>query len=136
MNDFLFALINENLKPNDDRSPNESAWFTIVPDPIRVGIVRSFASRLSLSLHRTPFILTQIVTGEIFSVVALVIVWQGTLHARSSDDSFSQTSMRRIGEAVFLTLAWFWQLCPTQNPWYWTWALPFFPLLAAEFGCS
>ena len=27
-------------------------------------------------------------------------------------------------ELVFLTIAWFWLLAPTQNPWYWTWALP------------
>ena len=25
---------------------------------------------------------------------------------------------------AFLVLAWFWLLSPTQNPWYWTWALP------------
>jgi hypothetical protein len=24
-------------------------------------------------------------------------------------------------------LAWFWLLSPTQNPWYWAWALPFLP---------
>lgn len=30
-----------------------------------------------------------------------------------------------LAEGVFLTLAWFWLLAPTQNPWYWTWALPF-----------
>ena len=30
-------------------------------------------------------------------------------------------------ESVFLTLAWFWLLLPTQNPWYWIWALPFVP---------
>ena len=28
---------------------------------------------------------------------------------------------------MFLTLAWFWFLSPTQNPWYWCWALPFVP---------
>jgi hypothetical protein len=27
--------------------------------------------------------------------------------------------------SVFSTLAWFWVLSPTLNPWYWTWALPF-----------
>jgi hypothetical protein len=26
---------------------------------------------------------------------------------------------------LFSTLAWFWMLSPTLNPWYWTWALPF-----------
>jgi hypothetical protein len=26
-----------------------------------------------------------------------------------------------------LTLAWFWLLCPTQNPWYWCWVLPLIP---------
>ena len=28
---------------------------------------------------------------------------------------------------MFLTLAWFWLLSPTLNPWYWIWALPFVP---------
>ena len=28
---------------------------------------------------------------------------------------------------AFLTLAWLWLLSPTQNPWYWTWALPLVP---------
>ena len=26
-----------------------------------------------------------------------------------------------------LTVAWFWLLQPTANPWYWTWALPLLP---------
>lgn len=26
-----------------------------------------------------------------------------------------------------MTLAWFWLLAPTLNPWYWTWALPLLP---------
>jgi hypothetical protein len=40
------------------------------------------------------------------------------LRAESSDEWLS---------AAFLTVAWFWLLLPTQNPWYWTWALPFLP---------
>ena len=31
--------------------------------------------------------------------------------------------------AVFLTLAWFWLLAPTQNPWYWSWAAVFLPFV-------
>ncbi len=27
-------------------------------------------------------------------------------------------------ESAFLTLAWFWFLSPTLNPWYWTWVMP------------
>jgi hypothetical protein len=30
-------------------------------------------------------------------------------------------------ETAFLTLAWFWLLSPTLNPWYWTWTLPLLP---------
>lgn len=30
-------------------------------------------------------------------------------------------------EALFRTLAWFFLLLPTQNPWYWIWAMPFVP---------
>ena len=34
------------------------------------------------------------------------------------------SATERVLESAFLTLAWFWLLSPTQNPWYWAWALP------------
>jgi hypothetical protein len=44
-----------------------------------------------------------------------------------------QTSKRQsviaLCEAAFLTLAWFWLLLPTQNPWYWLWAMPLLPFM-------
>jgi hypothetical protein len=50
-------------------------------------------------------------------MVALWIAWQAQRSAVPA----------RWLEAAFLTLAWFWALSPTMNPWYWTWALPLLP---------
>ncbi|MEM8735226.1 MAG: hypothetical protein AAGG44_13430, partial [Planctomycetota bacterium] len=37
--------------------------------------------------------------------------------------------IHRFLEYACWTLAWFWLLSPTQNPWYWTWVLPFVPFV-------
>lgn len=42
-------------------------------------------------------------------------------------DRTESASSQRLLEAAFLTLAWFWLLLPTQNPWYLVWCLPFLP---------
>ena len=54
-----------------------------------------------------------------------VIVLWGSV--RLWGDSSEMREENRFLESVFLTLAWFWFLSPTQNPWYWTWALPLVP---------
>ena len=54
------------------------------------------------------------------AVFVILVGWFSWWAIRDSDPS-------RLLEAVFLTLAWFFLLLPTQNPWYWIWALPFVP---------
>jgi len=119
MNDLLFMLVIENLKVADDFPGNRNVWFSIVPQEMRQRLVSWASNKLRVPLRRAPFLLTRWFTSMIFLILAI------GLAARAG----RQDDLQAIGETVFLTLAWFWLLSPTQNPWYWTWALPFLPFV-------
>ncbi len=68
------------------------------------------------------FLLARFVTLAIFVSLAFVLARRA---AASNDPSVWL-------ESAFLTLAWFWMLSPTQNPWYWSWALPLLPFARAS----
>lgn len=114
MNDFIFLLLVENLRPTAELPPDRVAWFSILPESFRRTVVESVAGRLDLESREVPFLLTRALTGVAFIVVAMWLAWRAS---RTAD-------VNAFLDAGFLTLAWFWLLCPTQNPWYWTWALP------------
>ncbi|MEA1951365.1 MAG: hypothetical protein U9N87_08270 [Planctomycetota bacterium] len=114
MNDFLFMLVHENLKPAADVEPARRAWFLIVPEDWKAAVLSIPSQQLEMSEFPTAFILARLFTAIVFVLVVGLLLWQ----AKSSDDP---TVWLR---AAFLTLAWLWLLSPTQNPWYWTWALP------------
>ncbi|MFO7907387.1 MAG: hypothetical protein R6U98_32365, partial [Pirellulaceae bacterium] len=114
MNDFLFLLVVENLRPAADVDPAWRAWFTIVPEDWKAPVLSILSSRLAVSDSEAAFVLTRLITGAVFVLIGGVLLWK----ARASDDP---AAWLRV---AFLTLAWLWLLSPTQNPWYWTWALP------------
>lgn len=116
MNDYLFLVVIENLKPSDERVPQETAWFTVVPDSARKAVVNSVTTHFGIAPAEVPFLVSRTLTVIIFIILAMVIAWRIPLN-----------DVPRFCEGAFLTLAWFWLLCPTQNPWYWTWALPLLP---------
>jgi len=72
---------------------------------------------LGIPVTEVPFAVARALTALVFVVLACWFAWRA---ARSGDPA-------TFCQAGFLTLAWFWLLCPTQNPWYWTWALPLVP---------
>ncbi|MDA1052393.1 MAG: hypothetical protein O3C40_18190 [Planctomycetota bacterium] len=117
MNDFLFLLVVENLKPNSQVPPERMAWFSIVPDGLRQQLVAAVTSSVGVTVTEVPFLCARAITAGVFLLLAGCFAWRA---ARTPDVS-------AFCEAGFLTLAWFWLLCPTQNPWYWTWALPLLP---------
>ncbi|APZ96482.1 hypothetical protein [Fuerstiella marisgermanici] len=114
MNDFLFLLVSENLKGPVKRP---TPWFVIVPLEWRENFITFVAQRTSLHRSQIPFLAARLVTGAVFIMLALGFAWRG-MKSDCAEDWL---------RAVFLTIAWFWLLQPTQNPWYWTWALPFIP---------
>lgn len=117
MNDFLFLLLFENLTP--DRGPDSSrtAWFVVTPPDWRDEFVGSVSQATGLAPGRVPFLITRLITTAIFGALALWWAWRAA----------SSTSATDWLMFAFLTVAWFWLLQPTQNPWYWTWALPLLP---------
>ena len=66
---------------------------------------------------RVPFALTRMITLGCFCLLV------GYLCIRMFFVKGSQALATLFGDGVFLSLAWFWFLSPTQNPWYWTWAM-------------
>ena len=120
MNDFLFLLVIENLRPSSGLPPEQVAWFTVTPESWRASLVEIVVRHVGLSADRVPFVLTRLLLSLTFFGVAI------GLAIRSARPSHSH-SHQRLLEANFLTLAWFWLLLPTQNPWYLTWCLPFLP---------
>ncbi|NQT11962.1 MAG: DUF2029 domain-containing protein [Planctomycetes bacterium] len=114
MNDFLFMLVVENLKPSADVKPEQRPWFSIVPDTWRGELVAIPSRWFQLDPSRAPFLIARFLTAVAFLVILAVLVWR----ARPSEDPAVWLGV------AFLVLAWFWLLSPTQNPWYWIWALP------------
>jgi len=117
MNDFLFLLVSENLTPSARVPSDQRPWFVITPESWREGLTTQFANRLSIEREQVPFVLARIATAIVFLMIACWLCWR---IVRADEAS-------RFLEAVFLTVAWFWLLLPTQNPWYWIWAVPFLP---------
>ena len=117
MNDFIFLVLVENLRPSDHVPPGRKAWFVVLPETLRRDVAERISARFGIAAREAPFLTTRAITAATFIVVALLIAWRAS----------RTTGTARFCEAGFLTVAWFWLLCPTQNPWYWTWALPLLP---------
>ncbi|GIW92926.1 MAG: hypothetical protein KatS3mg110_0967 [Pirellulaceae bacterium] len=117
MNDFLFLIVIENLRPADSPRQSPRPWFVVTPNRWRKAVVQQ-ASRWGLiEESKAPFLLARTATLALFLLVVILLL--GNLWHNRGPESFL--------EAAFLTVAWFWLLSPTQNPWYWTWALPVVP---------
>ena len=125
MNHFFFRLLEENLAP---QSP---AWFAITPEPLRETLTNPVSERLQVSSRRAAFLITRTITTLMFFAIAVRLCRQSR-----------NINHARLLCAAFLSLAWFWLLLPTMNPWYWIWAMPLLPfarhrtwLLMSGFVC-
>ncbi len=106
INDWLFSIVHENILPDSQRN-SPAPWFVITPDRWREAAADA--------IEVTPFLLSRLITFAGWGLI-LVYLLVGLWHKPTSKQFVHQ---------IFLTLAWFWLLAPTQNPWYWAWALPF-----------
>ncbi len=126
MNDLVFAVLLENLRPQAQVPVERRPWFAFTPDATakalndqwRTVAKAVWPAATGWSDSVASFQLARLLTLCAFGVIALSIAW------RAGGDRASATVIPR---AAFLTLAWFWLLAPTQNPWYWCWALPLLP---------
>ncbi len=119
MNDFIFLLLIENVKPADAIPANQTAWFSVAPESFRERLNNLVTENLDDVNDRweASFLVARGVTALVFLVLVGWFIWRASR-------SYSVSIWL---ECAFLTLAWFWLLSPTQNPWYWTWVLPLLP---------
>ena len=116
INDLVFMAVEENLRPEGAVAGQVPLWFAATPDRFRKSVMWS-ATAWTGDEERTPFLLTRALLLGLFGVISLWLcyrVWR---------------TPEAICESAFLALAWFWFLAPTQNPWYWIWALPLVPFV-------
>jgi hypothetical protein len=122
MNDFIFLIASENMAP-DNAQPRP--WFVVVPNKWRQALVHQTTrwTKITanggplLTTEQAPFFVSRIGCAGLFLLVASGLAWRVVRNMEAPV----------ILEACFLTLAWFWLLSPTLNPWYWSWALPLIP---------
>jgi hypothetical protein len=117
MNDFLFLLVMENVRPTAHLPPDQRAWFSLVPESWRASLTRLLVEQFGLDSDLAGFVFTRVMTSLAFLILAGVFAYRGA-RCSTGDDFLAY---------AFLTIAWFWLLLPTGNPWYWTWAMPLLP---------
>jgi hypothetical protein len=117
MNDFLFMLVRENLRPSVGQP---APWFVVIPAGLRQGlydgVLVPLADMAGLSVKAdVPLVATQLVMGLILLGLCLRWAWR----------VYRQPEPGELLRGMFLTLAWAWLLSAAQNPWYLLWCLPF-----------
>ncbi|MBU6400431.1 MAG: hypothetical protein KGS61_08950, partial [Verrucomicrobia bacterium] len=120
VNDLLFSVVYENVAPRSEEGGSREPWYSILSSVARTRL-NSMLKRMAgvfglrFSATRLAFLFTQELAGA--GIVTLTC-W---LAMRRWPEDEREELLRR----AFLCLAWFWYFSATQNPWYWTWALPF-----------
>jgi hypothetical protein len=119
MNDLLFSIVYENVRLRSSEHAGQEPWYSAVPSAARERLNATLAKSVSMigldvPADRLAFLLTQALAAGTLLVLA------GALASRRWPDDPRETLLRR----AFFCLAWLWFLSATQNPWYWTWALP------------
>ncbi len=161
MNDLLFMVLLENLRPQVDVEPRAQPWFVLMPDAWSRAILLCWSnwvdelkggrSLLSKRPQPTPRVGARcfakkapdsffgpgskqklrdysfLLTRAILSLIVLAIAWRLAFQWTGFQSTGPEQCPAAWCRAAMLTLAWFWLLCPTQNPWYWCWVVPLLP---------
>ncbi len=118
MNDLIFMFVVENVRPNQPTDGSEP-WFLVTTESQRSRFARSVIQGFGLERNEFAFSFTRIVTLGIYVLLTVAFCFF----------AWRATSASDLLQLFFMSVAWFWLLSPTQNPWYWLWALPFLPFL-------
>jgi len=118
MNDFLFMIAMENVKPIDLAQAGRECWFSVVPPAPRAALIGPLAGRFGGDRWQASFVVVRL--ASLLATLA-VAIW-------CIRRAYVAADLAVWLESAFLTLAWFWFLSPTLNPWYWTWVLPLLAL--------
>lgn len=115
MNDLVFSFIYYNVEPNL-KSELDRAWFAFVPNESRIDWYDWIAKKTET--NNPAFFAARVFTVLLFGIAYLFILWR-LFRLKEAEDT------RELLACFFGVLAVFFMLQPTQNPWYWVWAVPF-----------
>lgn len=111
MNDLAFSFVYENAKPNVADQPNP-AWYVFTPNSWRHQWNQWLKERVDFN---PAFFTARVITLFTFLVGLIWLFYRPRSETQSSE----------LLNDAFLVIAIFFFLQPTQNPWYWLWAMPF-----------
>ena len=111
MNDAIFSGIYQNVEY--DWGGYGPAWYVFVPNETRIKWCTDLAE-VKLANGNGAYLVARLATVAMFGLFYLWILFR-IWRTRSPDD---------IANLLFLTIGVFFYLQPTQNPWYWVWAMP------------
>lgn len=114
MNDLLFMIVIENLCSHQATAAQSTPWFDVTPESWSLSMWDEDAE---------AFFVARVITLALSGLIAIYLAIKAT-HPSSTEIDWLR--------AAFLTIAWFWLLAPTQNPWYWCWMMPLLPFARSQ----
>lgn len=118
MNELIFMILFQNLRSIDETRTVDVPWFRVLGKQSRDSICRM--GERFVSNEESPNLITRLVTIGMFSIAYSIVLYRLLRTPKPN-----QESVNHFLSNCFWIVAIFFCLQPTQNPWYWTWALPF-----------
>ena len=112
MNDAIFSFVYQNVEY--DWGGKSPAWYVFVPNKKRIEWSQNLANEKFANGNAAYFV-ARLVTVALFALFYLWILFKIWKTESASD----------MANVLFLIMGVFFFLQPTQNPWYWLWAMPF-----------
>ena len=111
MNDAIFSFVYQNVEY--DWGDKDRAWYVVVPNETRTEWYEELRPN-ELANGNPAYLVARLVTMALFALFYLGLIVR--LWWVKSAETFAGL--------LFLTMGVFFYLQPTQNPWYWLWAMP------------
>lgn len=117
INELPYMLVHQNLKAIAPDQETNRPWFRILNESLRKSILSPVAAWVGT--QDAPYYASRLITIGIFGMFYAGFLW--TIWKQQKEHE------RTLLSLCFAVIAVFFCLQPTQNPWYWTWAIPFLP---------
>lgn len=128
INDFLFSIILDTVRPNSATPQGREAWFAFTPNRWREALIGQISDWANVPPSQVSIWLAKGIALVCWGAISLVVMARLTrIRAeglQNPNESSAEKACALYVEASFFVVAWFWMLSPTQNSWYWTWTMP------------
>lgn len=118
MNELIFMIVFQNLRPIDENRTIDVPWFRVLNKRSRDAVC-AIGERF-VSKQESPNLISRMVTLGMFATAYGFVLY----HVVKAAAGRRETHIQFLSNCFWI-VAIFFCLQPTQNPWYWTWAVPF-----------